>query len=201
MFKAVKVRKLSEEEIRGLDKTSLVYITEDEFEDKEDGRPVLVMGCVTSPEADGGYVPVMDVFGVGGQRSLKHHGIYVEDDKGEPAFVIREAGSHFDLSLIFPKIAAQEVKDRVFEALRKEFGEGVIGIVQANVRPVSAVKYDVHEQVTVATGRGATRKVDTVLNLLAEDVYHPQAMTIRPQNGGQIVIGIHKPKTRQMPTI
>lgn len=204
MFGKVKVRKLTEEEVRERDAGTVVYIESDDFEpDSEENEHglVLVEARITDPAAEGGYWPVRDIFGKSGQRSVKHSGIYVGDEKGEVANLVRQAGAHLDLSLIFPNIGEEEVRNRVFKALREEFGAGLIWIIREAVTPVSAVKYDVLEKVTVSTGRGKSRETNVVINQLAEDVYRPQAEQVKPQSGGRIDIVVHRPKRPQMRTI
>lgn len=198
MFYEIKLRKPTEEEVTQLAPTDPVYVEPAEFEGDETYPLILVEGHVTNPAAEGGFYPVTTIFGAEVQSGVD--GIYVPDKGGEPVHVVRQEGTHFDLSLLFPKIAPEEVRERVFAALREEFGAGLISIVKSEAVPFSAIKYDVHEQVTVVTGRGKTRQVDEVLTPLAEGVYHPEALALRPKSG-KFIVSVHKPKTRQMPTI
>lgn len=202
MFGKVMVRQLSEEEARNLTPDSVIYVAHEDFDPEEHGL-VLVEARITDAAAEGGYWPVIDVFGASGHESVKWRGMFVAD-QGEHALeakLVLKAGTHFDLGLIFPELEPDEVQERVFTVLRKEFGEGVIGIVQASLTAVSAVKYDVYERVTITTGRGKTREQKEVDTLVAEAVYKPQALAVKPQSSGTIVITLHKPKTVQMPTI
>lgn len=197
-FNEIKVRQLSVDEFPEVNLLDLVYVSAD-----DEDESVLTAVIVTDPAGlgtEGGYAACRTIFGEDQQIHLSSP-IYVEDPKGEVVSVIASAGAYIGLGLFFPGMDAKEVQERMFAALRKEFGSGLIQLWDEEALPVANVLYDVYETTQVSTGRGKTRETKNVRALRASGVYGPQAKKITPENNGYISIEPHQPTTHQAPTI
>lgn len=63
--------------------------------------------------------------------------IYVEDPSGLPVQVMEETGTQVSVTFYAPAMEGPDVLERVHEALRGEFGPGVLQLRTQNHRPVS----------------------------------------------------------------
>jgi hypothetical protein len=201
-FGSITARVLNEGEIETLTPEDLVYVPAPEFY-----GPVLTPGHLKGGDD---YYRERQSFCVktiyGTESHYKPDSIYVADDNGEEYAAIRTCGVKISSTLFFPDITEEEAQERLFKALRAEFGPGVVELWNKRSGPVRDVTWDVHgitrDVVKAAKGKEPA-VVETEQRTIARGVRDGHAWFFRnhAQRGEQIVCDVQLPEQSSTFTI
>lgn len=149
-FDTIKARALTPEEIRALTTEDTVYIAESDFT-----RTVLAAGKITGKgprHIKEESVEIRTIYGVSCWYAFGE--VYTADGKGGEMLALRTAGTRMSSTLFFPGLDAEEAKERLYAAIRSEFGSGFVEEWSLRTGPVRALRWNVYavkrERVTVA---------------------------------------------------
>jgi hypothetical protein len=193
----VKARRLTGEEVATLDVNDKIFISAD-----MDGLPLdcFAPAFLTQPGKDfeGGAFTAESAYG----ETLSflpdnqdEQGAWIEDGKGQEIEVLQSAGVLLKLALFVPE-GGGDSRDKLYSAVREQFGEGIVQRWQEDVVNVPDVKIDLFEEpVKIRKGSAPTR------DRRAMDIYPTRAQFLEPTPGWKLVKEQHRPVVDDTPTI
>lgn len=143
-MKKIKVRTLDFWEVAQLDKDSVFYVKDPEYHSDvlvqaKKSRPFTDHELTALDELENGVrtrelrmVNIETVFGH--QYPVSAERVFVEDREGAEYRLIEAVGTQVSLTFFAPGMEGEAVLERAFNALRKEFGIGVLQVRQYNHR-------------------------------------------------------------------
>lgn len=147
-------RVLTPDEVRALTPEDVIYVPDFDTRGTGERANVLVEASIPKssyPEhirtSNGSeWVTIRDIYGSESGTSIDD--IYVADPEGEKKIRFAVAGTNIRLSLMVPGLDEETTRKRVYDALRKEFGNGVVEVWSVKSRPVKALRWDIVEETT-----------------------------------------------------
>lgn len=203
----IKVRALDPDEVRSLGPNDLIYVSDSDFTGKvlvpayrkmkddsflnRDEKPSVHVRCIYGSEF---YVSA-------------ETGVYVRDDLGEAAPVIRSAGARVSSSIFIPGVEPEEAEARLKKALRSEFGPGVVELWNLRSQPTRDLRWDVYQVKTGWVPKEGSRKgrkqegsfQEIQRKLLARGVRdgHEKYFMGKAEAGWQMQVEPHQPQTTE----
>jgi hypothetical protein len=213
----VTVRALSREEIEALGADDEVYVPSSDFYSHTGlvERAHLAVDRTRTHSHDK-YAYVRTIYGH--EYSVGLDEVYVPVEDGEEKWLMKTAGARVSTSLFFPDMDEGEAIERLYKAIRNEFGAGVVERWNQRSSPVRDVRRDVYEvrrdlvEVERAPyrvgsepkgGRGRKEYVEVERNLLARGVRDGREDYYRGQvrEGWSFHAELHNPEVTAADTI
>lgn len=137
-FDIIKVITLSPDEIRALTVDDLIYVRDSSFKDT-----VLVPAHILGKRTRESEIEIQDIYGSTRWWSFDDN-VYAEHEDGDPLPLMRTAGARLSSALFFPGITAEEAKERLYKAIRAEFGPGVVQAWNMRTGSVRNIRWNVY---------------------------------------------------------
>lgn len=184
-FDTIKARALTKEEFNSVTPEDLIYVSAGGW-----SIPILEPGYFTGNEyyRRTGSLEVRTIYSSQVWQPLGS--VYVADDNGEEFPAIRTSGVRVSSTLYFPDMTEDEARERMYKALRAEFGEGVIEVWNIRSSPIRDVTHDVYavERDLNRTKTGEVSCVEKSRRTLARGVRDGHERFFRGETPGEIVI-------------
>ena len=133
--------------------------------------------------------------------------VFEEDPLGEEMPVVRSAGARVSSSVFIPGLEPEEAEARLKNALRDEFGSGVVELWNLRSQPTKDLRWDVYEvrigwvpKEGSRKGRGQEGSFKEVQRkLLARGVRdgHERYFMSKARPGWQVMIDPHQPQASE----
>lgn len=137
-FDIIKVITLRPEEIQDLTVDDLIYVRDSSFK-----GIVLVKAHILGQRTRESEVEIRNIYGSTRWWSFDDN-VYVEHEDGDPLPLMRTAGARLSSTLFFPGMEEEEVQERLYQAIRNEFGPGVVQAWSTRTGPVRNVRWNVY---------------------------------------------------------
>lgn len=203
-FDSIKVRPITKDEVLELTPDDLIYM-----DTKDYTGPVLEEAHLVKDRSyyiEQGKLQVRTIYGVETWRAFED--VYLPDENGTAMDIHRTAGTRMSTTLFFPGIDQGEAQDRLYKALRAEFGAGTVELWNERSGPVADTLRDVVEVRTemVVTGSGKNKQThwrDAEKHVIASGVYAAQTQHFmgRQRPGWSLRIEAHIPRDQSTFTI
>ena len=185
-FDTIKVRPMAADEIRSLTEEDTVYVGDSDFT-----KTVLVPGKITGEGTRHISENSVEILTRYGSSSWYAFGrVYTHDPEGEDMYLMRTAGVRMSSTLFFPGLSGEEAKERLYKAIRDEFGSGFVEEWRMRTGPVRALRWNVYavrrERITVEQKdrrkkSTQTKVVETSRRLLVQGAWDGHDNHLRDQ--------------------
>jgi hypothetical protein len=137
-FDIIKVITLRPEEIQDLTVDDLIYVRDSDFKDT-----VLVRAHILGKRTRDSEVEIKDIYGSTRWWSFDDC-VYAEHQDGDELPLMRTAGARLSSTLFFPGMEEEEAQERLYKAIRSEFGAGVVQAWSTRTGPVRNLRWNVY---------------------------------------------------------